>query len=98
MSTLAMSFSARFYCSCKTKKAQLLGNEGHVVVEISTYDYRGIGILSYDISDNLSDSYSSFFQVLLVSWLEIAVKYLDKLVAELQLCPTQISPKCLHQL
>ena len=88
MSTLVMSFSARFYRSCKTKKAQLLGNVGHVVVEISTHDYRGFGILSYDISDNLSDSYSSFLQVLLFSWLEIAVKYLDKLVAELQLCPT----------
>jgi len=93
-----MCLSAWVYCGGKTKGSQLLHDIAHVVVEVTTYCYRSIGILPDDVSDDLSHPDSSLLDVLLFSRLEIAVKYLDVLIAELQLGPTEICPKCLHQL
>ena len=69
-----------------------------MVVKVTTYDYRSIGVLSYDVSGDLDHPFSSLFQVLLFSRLEITVENLNVLVAELQLGPTEIGTKCLYQL
>ena len=69
-----------------------------MVVKVTTYDYRSIGVLSYDVSGDFNHPFSSLFQVLLFSRLEITVENLNVLVAELQLGPTEIGAKCLHQL
>jgi hypothetical protein len=71
----------------------LLNDVSHVVVKVTTYDYRSAGVLSDDVSDDLRYSCCPVFQVLLFSWLEIAVENLDVLVAELQLSPTEEYPK-----
>ena len=98
MSTLVVSFSTRFHCGGEIQRPQLLDDVGHVVVEVTTYDYRSAGVLSDDVPDDLSHSYGPLFQVLLFSRLEIAVENLNVLVAEFQLSPTEKCPKCLHQL
>ena len=67
-----------------------------MVVKVTTYDYRSIGVLSDDVSGDLNHPFSSFFQVRLFSRLKIAVENLNVLVAELQLSPTEIGAKCLH--
>jgi hypothetical protein len=67
-----------------------------VVVEVTTDNDRSIGVLSDNVSDNLSDSDGPVLQVLLFSRLEIAIKNLDVSVAELQLSPTEEGAECLH--
>ena len=59
VSALAMCLSAWVYCSGETKGSQLLHDIAHVVVKVTTYCYRSIGILSDDVSDNLSHPDSS---------------------------------------
>ena len=85
VATLAMSLSTRADCRCKVKRSQLLDDVTHVVVEVTTDDYRSVGVLSDDVSDDFKDSHSSLLQVLLFSWMEIAIENLDIVVAELQL-------------
>ena len=91
-----MCLSARVYRRGEVERPQLLDDVSHVVVEVTTYDYRSAGVLPDDVSDDLCHSYCSVFQVLLFSWLEIAVENLNVLVAELQLSPTEECPECLH--
>ena len=67
-----------------------------MVVKVTTYDYRSIGVLSYDVSGDFNHPFSSLFQVRLLARLEIAVENLNVLVAELELSPTEIGAKCLH--
>ncbi len=98
MSTLVVSLSAWIECGRETKGPQLLSDVSHVVIEITTYDYRSIGVLPDNVSDNLRHSCCSVLQVLLLSRLEITVKNLNVLVAEFQLSPTEVCPKCLHKL
>ena len=76
----------------------MLGDVSHVVIEVTTYDYRSIGVLSDNVSHNLRHSNCSIFQVLLFSRLEITVENLNVFVAEFQLSPTEVGPKCLHKL
>ena len=83
MSTLAMSLSARVKCSSETQGSQLLGDVSHVIVKITTDDYRSIGILFDDVPRNFSHSHGPLSQVLLFSGLEKAVENLDIIVAEL---------------
>ena len=83
MSPLAMSLRARVDCSSETQRSQLLGDVGHVVVEITTDDYRSVGILLDDVPRNFCHSHGPLPQVLLLSGLEIAVQNLDIMVAEL---------------
>ena len=78
-----MSLSARVKCSSKTQGSQLLGDVSHVVVEITTDDYRSVGILLDDVPRNFCHSHGPLPQVLLLSGLEIAVQNLDILVTEL---------------
>ena len=93
-----MSLSAGFECSGEIQGPQLLGDISHVVVKVTTYDYRSSGVLPDNVSGDLDHPLGSFLQVLLFARLEIAVKNLDIFAAELQLGPTEISAKCLHQL
>ena len=98
MSTLSVSLSTRLHCSSETERTQLLDDVSHVVVKVTTNDYRSIGVLSDDAPHHFCHSHRSLLQVLLFSRLEIAVQNLNIVVAELQLSPTEIGAKCLHQL
>ena len=98
MSTLPMGLSTRLHCSSETERPQLLDDVGHVVVEVTTNDYRSIEVLLYDVPHHFCHSYRSLFQVLLLTRLEIAVENLDIVISQLQLGPTEVSAKCLHQL
>ena len=90
VATLAMSLSTRADCRCKVERSQLLDDVCHVVVKVTTDDYRSVGVLPDDVPDDFRDSHSSLLQVLLFSRMEIAVEDLDIFVAELQLGPTEI--------
>ena len=83
MSPLAVSLSARVICGSKIQRSQLLGDVSHVIVKITTDDYRSIGILLDDVPRNFCHSHGPLPQVLLLSGLEIAINNLDILVAEL---------------
>ena len=96
VATLAMCLSAWVHSGGEVERPQLLDDVSHVVVEVTTYDYRSAGVLSDDVSDDLRHSRCPVLQVLLFSWLEIAVENLNVLVAELQLSPTEECPECLH--
>ena len=96
VATLAMSLSAWVYRRGEVERPQLLEDVGHMVIEVTTYDYRSAGVLPDDVSDDLRYSCCPVSQVLLFSWLEIAVENLNVLVAELQLSPTKECADCLH--
>jgi hypothetical protein len=98
MSTLVVSFSTRFHSGEEIKWPQLLDDVSHVVVEVTTHDYRSAEVLPDDVPDDLGHSYRPLLQVLLFSGLEIAVENLNVFVAEFQLSPAEKCPKCLHQL
>ena len=98
MSTLVVSFSTRFDSGGEIKRSQLLDDVSHVVVEVTTHDYRSAGVLPDDVPDDLSHSYCPLLQVLLFSRFEIAIQNLNVFVAEFQLSPAEKCPKCLHQL
>ena len=98
MSTLSMSLSTRLHCSSETERPQLLDDVSHVVVEVTTNDYRSIGVLLDDVPYHFCHSYRSLLQVLLLSRLEITVQNLDIVFTQLQLGPAEIGPECLHQL
>ena len=91
-----MSLSAGVDSRVKAEWSQLLDDVSHVIVKITADDYRSSGVLPDDVSGDLDHPFSSFFQVLLFSRLEIAVENLNVLVAELELRPTEISAKCFH--
>ena len=98
MSTLVVSLSAGFEYGEEIEWPQLLGDVCHVVVEVPTYDYRSTGVLSDDVSHNLCHPYCPILQVLLFSGLKITVENLNVVIAEFQLSPAEVCPKCLHQL
>ena len=64
-----------------------------MVVEVPTDYDRSVWVLTYDISDDVQDSFGSVLQVLLFSRVEITVEDLDICVAELELSPTHVSPE-----
>ena len=96
MSTLFVGLSAGFACASEIQGPQFLDDVSHVVVEVTTYDNRSIGILSDDVSGDFDHPFSSLLQVLLLARLKITVENLNVLVAELELGPTEISAKCFH--
>ena len=98
MSTLFVGLSAGFECASEIQGPQFLNDISHVIVKITTYDYRSIGVLSDNVSGDFNHPFSSLFQVRLFSRLEIAVENLNVFVAEFQLSPAEKCPKCLHQL
>ena len=93
-----MSLSAWVDSRVETEWSQLLNDISHVVVKVTTDDYRSSGVLPDNVSGDLNHPFGSLFQVLLFTRLEIAVENLNVLVAELQLSPTEIGAKCLHQM
>ena len=96
MSTLFVGLSAGFECASEIQGPQFLYDVSHVVVEVTTYDNRSIGVLSYDVSGDFDHPFSSLLQVLLFARLKITVENLNIFVAELELRPTEISTKCFH--
>ena len=96
MSTLFVGLSAGFECTSKIQGPQFLNDISHVVVKVTTYDYRSIGVLSYDVSGDFDHPFRSLLQVLLISRLKVTIENLNVLVAELELSPAEISSKCLH--
>ena len=96
MSTLFVGLSAGFECASKIQGSQFLNDICHVIVKVTTYDYRSIGVLSDDVSGDLNHPFSSLFQVRLLARLEIAVENLNIFVAELELGPTEIGAKSFH--
>ena len=91
-----MSLSAWVNSRVETEWSQLLNDISHVVVKITTYDYRSSGVLPDNVSGDLNHPFGSLFQVLLFSRLEIAVQNLNVFVAEFQLIPAEKCSKCLH--
>ena len=83
VAALAMSLSAWVYRRGEVEGPQLLNDVRHVVVKVSTYDYRSAGVLSDEVPDDLCHSCCPVLQVLLLSWLEIAVENLNVFAAEL---------------
>ena len=98
VAALAVGFSAGVDCRSETEVPQLLDDIRHVVIEVTTDDDRSAGVLLDDVPHDLGDSDSPVLKILLLSRLEIAVKNLDIVVAELQLGPAEESSQCLHQL
>jgi len=96
MSTLFVGLGAGFECASEILGPQFLYDISHVIVKITTYDYRSVGVLSDDVYGDLNHPFSSFFQVRLFYRLKIAVENLNVLVAELKLSPTEIGAKCFH--
>ena len=91
-----MSLSAWVNSRVETEWSQLLNDISHVVVKVTTNDYRSSGVLSDDVSGDLNHPFGSLFQVLLFPRLEITVENLNIFVAELELGPTEIGTKCFH--
>ena len=83
----AVSLSAGLYRSIELERPQLLYDEVHVVVEVTTHDYRSIRVLADDIPDDIRDPLGPLFEVLLFSWLQVAVQNLHFEVSHPQLCP-----------
>ena len=96
MSTFFVGLSAGFECASEIQGPQFLNDVSHVVVKVTTYDYRSIGVLSNDVSGDFDHPFSSLLQVRLFARLKIAVENLNVLVAELQLSTTKICAMCLH--
>ena len=69
-----------------------------MVVEVTTDNDQSIGVLANDISNDIGDSLRSLMEVLLLTWLKVAVQNLYVGAAHLYLGPAQIRPKSLHQL
>ena len=91
-----MSLSAWVNSRVEAEWSQLLDDVSHVVVKVTTYDYRSSGVLPDDVSGDLDHPFGSLFQVLLFTRLEIAVENLNVFAAELELSPTEIGAKCFH--
>ena len=83
VATLAMCFSAWVHSGGEVERPQLFDDVSHVVVKVTTNDYRSIGVLFDDVPHHFCHSHRSLLQVLLLSWLEIAVENLDIVVAQL---------------
>ena len=71
MSTLFVGLGAGFECASEIQGPQFLSDICHVIVKITTYDYRSIGVLSDDVSGDFNHPFGSLFQVRLFSRLEI---------------------------
>jgi hypothetical protein len=54
-------------------------------------------VLSGDVLGDINNSFCSVLQLLLLSWLDIAVEDLHSVGTDLQLCPAQVGTHGLHQ-
>jgi len=83
MVALSMGLGARVDRRSKTQRSELLDDVAHVVVEVTTDNYRSVRVLPDDISDDFTHSLGSLLQVRLFSRLQVAIENLDVVVAEL---------------
>ena len=88
VTTLSMGFETRVDRRCKIEGSQMLDDVAHVVVEVTTDNNRSVRVLPDNVSCDFGYPLGSFLQVRLFSRLEITVKHLNVLVAELELGPT----------
>ena len=58
-----------------------------MVVEVATDDDQGVRVLLDDVLGDLDHPLGTVFELLLLSWLDIAVEHLYDVVPNLQLCP-----------
>ena len=92
-----MSLSATCYRWGKVAPCQGLTHHSHVVVEVSTDDDRGMWVLFDDVLGDIHNLLRSVLQLLLLSWLDVAVEDLDHMVGDLQLGPAQVRTHGLDQ-
>ena len=88
VASLSMGLETRVDRRCKVERSQLLDDVTHVVVEVTTDNNRSMRVLPDNVSCDFGYPLCSFLQVWLFSRLEITVKHLNVLVAELELGPT----------
>ena len=73
MSPLTMGLGPLRKCSSEVVLRQLLDDGRHVVVKVTTEHDRSMGVLSDDISHDISNPLRPLFEVLLFPWFEVAV-------------------------
>ena len=87
VTTLPMGLRATCNRRCKVALCQCLTYHRDVVVEVAADDDRGMRVLLDDVLGDLDHSPGTVLELLLLSWLDVAVEDLDNVVANLQLCP-----------
>ena len=87
VATLPMGLRATCNRRCKVALCQRLTHHRDVVVEVAPDDDRGMRVLLDDVLGDLDHSLGTVFELLLLSWLDVAVEYLYDVVPNLQLCP-----------
>ena len=84
---MSMCLRATCYRRCKLVQCQCFTHHRDVVVEVATDDDRGVRVLLDDVLGDLDHPLGTVFELLLLSWLDIAVEHLYDVVPNLQLCP-----------
>jgi hypothetical protein len=97
MSTLAMGLRATLDRWCEVALGECLAHHSNVVVEVAADDDRGMRVLFDDVSCDVHDLSCAILQLLLLTWLDIAVEHLNSVTTDLQLSPTQMRAHGLHQ-
>ena len=78
-----MGLGAALDCRCKVVLHQCLTHHRYVVVEVSTDYDRGMLVLPGDVFGDINDSFGSVLQLLLLSWLDVAVEHLHTVATDL---------------
>ena len=76
---------------------QRLTYHSNVVVEVPTDDDRGMRVLPGDVFGDIDNFLGTILQLLLLSWLDVAVENLHTVTTDLQLGPAQVCAHSLHQ-
>ena len=92
-----MGLKAACNCWGKVASCQGLTHHSDVVVEVPTDDDRGVRVLPGDVLGDIDNSFGAVFQLLLLSWLDVAVEDLHSVGTDFQLCPAQVGTHGLHQ-
>ena len=87
VTTLPMGLRATCNRRCEVALCQCLTHHRDVVVEVATDDDWGMRVLLDDVLGNLDHSLGAVFELLLLSWLDVAVEDLDDVVGDIQLRP-----------
>ena len=87
VATLPMGLRVTCNHRCKVALCQRLTYHRDVVVEVATDDDRGMRVLLDDVLGDLDHSPGTVFELLLLSWLDVAVEDLYDVVVDLQLRP-----------
>ena len=92
-----MGLGAALNCRCEVVLHQCLTHHRNVVVEVPTNDDMGMWVLPGDVFGDIDDPFGMVLQLLLFSWLDVAVEDLYSVGTDLQLCPAQVGTHGLHQ-